>query len=64
MTNKKIYIEFSELDQILESVKTAGKNHYANDGEIRKVIDDVFFEIDKALIMFEGNHQEQGELKQ
>lgn len=61
MTAKKIYIELDDLGKILDSIKTTGKKNYANDGEIKQVIDNIFFEIDKALIMFENNYQEKGE---
>jgi hypothetical protein len=53
----KINIEFSELSAILDNVKEKAKNYYKTDGEIKKVIDNIFFEIDKLLLSHEEEYK-------
>lgn len=57
MTKQKIYIEFDELDKILNNIKIHGKQTYEDDSEKRKIIEDIFFEIDRALIIYEDGYE-------
>jgi len=54
MKKKKIYIEFSKLDNILEEVKQNAMTFFQNDREKRTIVADIFYEIDKRLIYYEN----------
>lgn len=62
-----VFIEFDELDSILRSVKELARLNYANDGFVKQIISDIFFEIDRNLIAFEEKYRFQviqGELQE
>jgi len=51
--SEKIFIEFDELDRILNNVKYSARLNYANNGYVKQIISDIFFEIDRGLLVFE-----------
>lgn len=57
VSKNKIFIEFDDLDKILIIVKKQAKEIYENDGEKKILIDNIFLEIDKLLVVYEQNYK-------
>lgn len=53
---KKVFIEFDALDLLLHNVKSAATNHY-HSKEVTEILNSVFEEIDRLLIMYEENYK-------
>jgi hypothetical protein len=53
----KVFIEYDELNGILQNVRNKAKTEYLNDSSIKKLIDDIFWEIDVFLIRYEADYK-------
>jgi len=54
---RKVFIEFDQLSKILEKVKEGFKKKVSNDEEMKKMLHDIFFDIDNILIAYEEKYK-------